>query len=135
MTDSKGNTAVPQNGDRDRVAMLSLRADGTLDQHNPEIIGDREFAEAATREQFRQQAVSAVDTEKRRELAGAGAEEDAPQDPAIQELQDAHQEAEKAAESAADSAVGALFAEEQPGASAPESAPAPKKAAPRGSSK
>jgi hypothetical protein len=124
MADNKGNTAVPQHGDRDRVAMLSLRADGTPDQHNPQIIGEREFAETATREQFRQQAVSAVDTEKRRELFGTGAgdAEQVEQDPKIQELADAHQEAEKAAESAADSTVGALFAEQEQADS-----PAPKK--------
>jgi hypothetical protein len=129
MAENKGNTAVPDHGDRDRVAMLSLRADGTPDQHNPEIIGEREFAEQATRRQFREQAVSAVDTEKRRELAGAGAEEDAPQDPAIQELQDAHESAAKAAESAADSTVGALFAEEEQASSAAPAgdSPAPKK--------
>ena len=126
MADNKGNTAVPEHGDRDRVAMLSLKADGTPDQHNPEIIGEREFAEQATREQFRQQAVSAVDTEKRRELAIGGAEEDAPQDPAIQELQEAHEGAAKAAEGAADSAVNALFTEEQPAAQ-PASDSAPKK--------
>jgi hypothetical protein len=114
MAEEKGNTAVPQHGDRDRVAMLSLRADGTPDQHNPEIIGEKEFAEQATREQFRQQAVSAVDQEKRAELFGTGVQvEQLEQDPAIQELQDAHQKAEQAAEKAADSTVGALFVEEQ----------------------
>lgn len=132
MAEDKGNTALPQNGDHDRVAMLSIRADGTPDQHSPEIIGDREFAEAATRRQFREQAVSAVDTLKRRELAGTGAEEEAPQDPMIKELQEAHQATEKEAESAADATVNALFTEEEQ-ASAPtpapagDGAPAPKK--------
>lgn len=108
-----GNTAVPQqHGDRDRVAMLSLRADGSPDQHNPEIIGDREFALAATEEQFKQQAVSAVDQVKRAELFGTGGTgEQLEQDPKIAELQEAHQAAEKAAESAAESTVGALFTE------------------------
>jgi hypothetical protein len=129
MAEEKGNTALPQNGDRDRVAMLSIRADGTPDQHNPEIIGDREFAEQATRQQFREQAVSAVDTQKRRELFGTGAGGDEPveQDPKIQELQDAHESAEKAAEKAADSTVGALFAEEQAAPAAPAGDSAPKK--------
>lgn len=49
-------------GDHDRVAMLSVNADGTADQHAPEIIVDVAVARAATREQFTQQAVSAADT-------------------------------------------------------------------------
>lgn len=52
---------VPHQGDHDRVQMLSLKADGTPDQHNPEIIGDPETAKVAAREQFAQQAVSAAD--------------------------------------------------------------------------
>jgi hypothetical protein len=105
-----GNTAVPAHGDHDRVAMLSLRADGTPDQNNPEIIGDREFALAATREQFRQQAVSAVDQELRGAAAGDGeAAEDAVQDPEIVKLTDAHEAAAAAAEKAADATVGQLF--------------------------
>jgi hypothetical protein len=62
------NTAVKNEGDHDRVAMLSLQADGTPDQHNPEIIGDKDAAIKATKVQFAQQAVSAVDAEKRAEL-------------------------------------------------------------------
>jgi hypothetical protein len=113
MAENQGNTAVPQHGDRDRVAMLSLKADGTPDQHNPEIVGEREFALAATKEQFKQQAVSAVDQEKRAELFGTGAGvEQLEQDPKIAELQSAHADAEKAAESAAESTVGALFVED-----------------------
>lgn len=113
MTQNAGNTAVPQHGDRDRVAMLSLRADGTPDQHNPEIIGEREFALDATREQFKQQAVSAVDQEKRAELFGTGTDvEQLEQDPKIAELQDAHESAAKDAEKAADATVGALFTDE-----------------------
>lgn len=117
MAENAGNTAVPQHGDRDRVAMLSLKADGTPDQHNPEIIGEREFALDATKEQFKQQAVSAVDQEKRAELFGTGTAdvEQLEQDPKIAELKDAHESAEKAAESAAESTVGALFVEEESG--------------------
>lgn len=110
-----GNTAVPH-GDRDRVAMLSLRADGSPDQHNPEIIGNREFALEATREQFKQQAVSAVDQEKRAELFGTGdSAEKLEQDPKIAELQEAHQAAEKQATAAAESTVGALFTDDTAG--------------------
>jgi hypothetical protein len=58
-----GNTSVPHEGDHDRVAMLSLRADGTPDQHNPELLGDRDTALRAARRQFAEQAVSAVDAQ------------------------------------------------------------------------
>ncbi|MDR7278930.1 hypothetical protein [Catenuloplanes atrovinosus] len=102
-----GNTAVPAHGDRDRVAMLSLRADGTPDQHRPEIIGDREFALAATREQFTQQAVSAVDQRER--AATDPVAETVEQDPAIAKLQEAHQAAATAAEAAAQATVDALL--------------------------
>lgn len=116
MAEDKGNTAVPQHGDRDRVAMLSLKADGTPDQHNPEIVGEREFALEATKEQFKQQAVSAVDQEKRAELFGTGGGgEQLEQDPKIAELKDAHDAAADAAESAAESTVGALFTDEDKG--------------------
>jgi hypothetical protein len=56
---------VDADGAHDRVAMLSLRADGTPDQTNPEIIGDKDAAVAAAKVQFAQQAVSAVDEAKR----------------------------------------------------------------------
>ena len=99
------NTAVQHQGDHDRVQMLSLRADGTPDQHNPEIIGDPEVAKAAAREQFKQQAVSAVDVQQ---SAGGSTVEDAPQDPSIAEAQAEHDKVAKAAEKAADAAVDAL---------------------------
>jgi len=113
---AEGNTAVPTHGDRDRVAMLSLKPDGTPDQHNPEIVGEREFALAATKEQFKQQAVSAVDQEQRAKLFGTGVSvaEDLGQDPKIAELQDAHETASTAAEKAAESTVAALFVDEKP---------------------
>lgn len=105
-----GNTAVPAHGDHDRVAMLSLRADGSPDQHNPEIIGDREAARDAAREQFKQQAVSAVDQQLRGVTAGRGDQaENTVQDPAIAELTTAHGEAAAAAEKAADVTVEQLF--------------------------
>ena len=109
-TGAAGNTAVPAHGDHDRVAMLSLRADGTPDQHNPEIIGDKQFALDATREQFKQQAVSAADQAVRGVTARPDAEAvDAPEDPKISELQRAHVQAEQAAQKAADATVDALF--------------------------
>ena len=104
-----GNTAV-QHGDHDRVAMLSLKPDGTPDQSaGVEIIGDKEFAQAATREQFTQQAVSAADSVRAASLPMMGVVEDAPQDPTIAEVQDEHAKVADAAVKAADSTVGALF--------------------------
>jgi hypothetical protein len=91
----QGNTAVPHEGDHDRVGMLSLRADGTPDQHNPEIIGDKDAALAATTEQFKQQAVSAVDVQN------APKPVEAEQDPTIAKAQAEH---EKVSDQAAEAA-------------------------------
>lgn len=110
-TTGTGNTAVPQHGDHDRVAMLSLRADGVPDQHNPEIIGEKEFAVEATKRQFREQAVSAVDVAERGVVADTGAEH-VEQDPEIAKLQKVHEKAAGEAESAADKAVDALFTDD-----------------------
>lgn len=116
-----GNTAVPHQGDHDRVQMLSLRADGTPDQHNPEIIGDKDVAKAAAREQFAQQAVSAADrirhatSEPMMVVGGKDGEtelkpaSEAPQDPSIAEAQDEHAKVQEEAHKAADAAVDALF--------------------------
>ena len=117
-TPSQGNT-VPAHGDHDRVQMLSLRADGTPDQHNPEIIGDKDVALAAAKEQFAQQAVSAKDVELRGATASVGVlqgqkdgtvkeVESTEQDPSIAKLEDAHKGAASAAEKAAEKAVNAL---------------------------
>ena len=59
-----GNTAVtsvPAEAPHDRVQMLSLHADGTPNQLNPEIIGDKDAALKGARTQFAEQAVSAAD--------------------------------------------------------------------------
>lgn len=109
MAEAKGNTAVPQHGVHDRVAMVSVRADGTLDQTNPEIIGNKEFAEQATREQFRQQAVSAVDQQRAAEAKGADLPDQTIEDPEIAEARKAHEAAQASADKAADATVGALF--------------------------
>lgn len=93
-------------GDHDRVTMLSLRADGTPDQINPEIIGDKDAAIAATTEQFKQQAVSAAD----REIRGVSSDEGASttEDPTVEELKKAHEAAAKGADSAAKAVVESL---------------------------
>lgn len=120
-TTTAGNTAVPEHGDHDRVQMLSLRADGTPDQHNPEIIGDPEFAKAAAGEQFRQQAVSAADAAKFSAnsvpMMAVGQKDgsvkvvpasEAPQDPSIQATIDEHEKVAEAATKAADAMVDKL---------------------------
>lgn len=108
---------VPHQGDHDRVQMLSLKADGTPDQHNPEIIGDKETAEKAAREQFAQQAVSAVDVATTPDQVTLVGQKDGSvtaipattgQDPAIETAQKAHEAAAKASEAAATAAVDAL---------------------------
>jgi hypothetical protein len=99
---------VPNHGDHDRVQMLSLKADGTPDQHNPEIIGDKEVAITAAKEQFAQQAVSAADVANA--PAGGGTTvEDAPQDPKIEKVQKEHDTVATAAEKAAEKTVNELY--------------------------
>lgn len=107
-TGSVGNTAVPHQGDHDRVQMLSLRADGTPDQHNPEIIGDKDVAIAAAKEQFAQQAVSAADVANA-PAGGGSTVEDAPQDPAIESAKAEHDKVAAEAEKAAEATVNSLF--------------------------
>lgn len=106
MADQKpANTAVQHEGDHDRVAMLSLKVDGTPDQHNPEIIGDKEFALEATKRQFAEQAVSAADVERREAAAAA---ETVEQDPTIKKAQAEDEKTAAAAEKAATKVVDDL---------------------------
>lgn len=117
----QGGVAVPGEIDHDRVQMLSLRKDGTPDQHNPEMIGDPEISRAATVEQFRQNAVSAADVRERGVSATpatlVGQEDgtvkevdpaELPQDPTVDKIAKAHEEAAQAAENAAEAAVQKL---------------------------
>jgi hypothetical protein len=107
-TEGQANTAVPHEGDHDRVGMLSLRADGTPDQHNPEIIGDKATALVAAKEQFAQQAVSAADAQRRAaEVAEQRAAEE-PEDPAIAAAKAEDESIAEAAEKAAESVVDEL---------------------------
>lgn len=126
-TTGTGNTAVPQQGDHDRVAMLSLRADGVPDQHNPELIGDKDFALEATRRQFREQAVSAADVAERGVTADTGGEQ-LDQDPEIAKLQQVHDQAASAAEAAADKAVEALHTGDTEAGAHPVATPTPRRA-------
>lgn len=100
------STSATQGNDHDRVAMLSVSRDGSPDQHDPEIIGDKEFAAEATKRQFAENAVSAVDAEKRDVAAGGG--EEVSQDPSIEDLQKAQEKAAKSAEKAAEAVVDSL---------------------------
>lgn len=124
---AEAKNTVPGQGDHDRVAMLSLKADGTPDQHDPELIGDRDTALAAAKRQFAEQAVSAADIAERGVVAEDGGEQ-VGQDPQVEQLTKAHEDAAAAAESAAEATVKALHGE-QPEAKAPaatEKAPASK---------
>lgn len=106
--DSKATSAVPS-PDHDRVVMASRRPDGSPAQTAGfEYIGDKDVAVAAAEKQLREQAVSAVDVEKRGVAADGGTTvEDAPQDPTIEELQKAHDAAASKAEKVAASEVNA----------------------------
>jgi hypothetical protein len=103
--ETKSTPAVPVLGG-DRVASLSIRSDGTPDQTNPTFIGDPETTERATREQFRQMAVSAVD-ERERSTRPDDAPEDV-QDPTVAALKAKHDAAARDGEAAADNALKAF---------------------------
>jgi len=106
-TPDKPAVVQVQDGVVDRVAMLSLRSDGTPDQTKPEIIGDKDAALANAKAQFVTQAVSAVDQAERGVSATDGVDQSV-QDPFIADLKDKHEAAAKAAEAAAEKAVGSL---------------------------
>jgi hypothetical protein len=99
---------VIQTNDHDRVVALSVRADGTLDQNDPEIIGDKDAAIEATKRQFAEIAVSAVDAEKRADLGLAGTTEGDTSDAKIDALREEHEKAASAAEKKAESLVNSL---------------------------
>lgn len=92
----------------DRVVGLSLRKDGTPDQHDPELIGDKEAALEATKKQFAEFAVSAVDAEKRAEHGLAGQDEGDTSDKQIDALKKDHDKVAAAAEKKAESVVNSL---------------------------
>lgn len=111
MADQKAASAVnkvDEAGAHDRVAMLSLKADGTPDQTAPEIIGDKDAAVEAAKVQFAQQAVSAVDEKQRVDERAKTAAAEQAEDPSIAEKKKAHDAAAKAAESKAESVVSSL---------------------------
>ena len=106
MADSAKSTTdkpvVDVKDNHDRIALPSVAKDGSLDQLDPEFIGDPEFTKEAVREQFKQNAVSAVDDANR---AAAEDDTEVSQDPSIEAAQKEHEKAAKKAESAADKLV------------------------------
>ncbi len=92
----------------DRVVSLSLKADGTPDQNNPEIIGDKDFAIESAKRQFAEFAVSAADRELRENAGLAGVEEGSTADKAIDALKAEHDKIAAAAEKQAEALVNQL---------------------------
>jgi hypothetical protein len=107
---AKPTAKAAETGDHDRIVMASRKPDGSMDQTDPEFIGDKDVAVAAAKEQLAQQAASAVDTAARGVSGypngdGAGSSEP---DPDVQALKDAQDEAVKAAEAQAEREVNRL---------------------------
>ena len=87
--------------------MLSLSKDGTPDQLDPEIIGDKDAAIAAAKRQFVEQAVSAKDVAERGAVSGLDAVS-VKQDPSIDALAKEHEKVAAAAEKRAEAVVKSL---------------------------
>jgi hypothetical protein len=104
-TEKPANPLV-DGGDHDRVTMLSLNADGSPNQINPEFIGPKDAAIAATTEQFAQQAVSAIDARDRAEREAAEKPDTA--DAGIDKTKAEHDKAADAAGKRAESVVNDL---------------------------
>lgn len=101
---------VVKNDNHDRVVSLSIDKTGAPDQTPGfTIIGDKEAALDATKRQFAEFAVSAVDQEKRVELGLAGAEDGDTADAKIDALKAEHEKAAAAAEKKAEAVVNAAF--------------------------
>jgi hypothetical protein len=117
MSDEKAVT--PGDVPGDRVAGLSIRKDGTPDQHNPTIIGDRDAALDLTRTQLRQQAASNAGREADQQAAGGDLPAQDVEDPTIADAQKVKDDAVASADKAADAIVSELFDKDQPASSAP----------------
>ncbi|ODA69518.1 hypothetical protein [Streptomyces sp. AVP053U2] len=107
VTQNKPTAAAAQHGDHDRIVMASRRADGSMDQVNPEFIGDKETAIAAAKEQLAVQAVSAVDVAARGVAAGPADDGTGSSEPDadIKALKEEQEKAKEAAESQAEREV------------------------------
>lgn len=107
MAEGKEKTAAPASTG-DRVQMLSVAKDGSLDQHDPVLIGDKDATLAATKEQFATQAVAAAGEQKRAEVGLGPTPTAIAEDPSIAEVKKAEDTAAKDAAKRAESAVNAL---------------------------
>jgi hypothetical protein len=105
--ENKPSPAAAEHGDHDRIVMASRRADGSLDQLNPEFIGDRETTLAANKEQLAVQAASAVDVAARGVSAGPAEDGTGSSEPdaEVQALKDAQDAAVRKAEAQAEREV------------------------------
>lgn len=108
MADAEKKAPTDSAAPHDRVVGLSLRNDGTPDQNNPEIIGDQEGAIEATKKQFAEWSVSAVDAEKRAEFGLSSTDEGDTSDAVIDKLKAEHDKVAAAAEKRAESVVKSL---------------------------
>lgn len=105
----KAEQPVADKVPHDRVVGLSLRKDGTPDQNDPEMIGPKDSAVAASKAQFREFAVSAVDHERRTAEAAPADEGDSPkEDAASADRRKEHEKVAAAAEKKAESVVNSL---------------------------
>ncbi|MFF9625442.1 hypothetical protein [Streptomyces griseosporeus] len=106
----KPDAAAARHGDHDRIVMASRRADGSMDQINPEFIGDKDTALAAAREQLAVQAVSAVDVAARGVTSGPADDGTGSSEPDadVKALQDAQEQAKREAEAKAEREVEQL---------------------------
>lgn len=104
----KPSAAAAEQGDHDRIVMASRRPDGSMDQINPEFIGDRETTLAAAKEQLAVQAASAVDVAARgvTDRTGTPGTGDSEPDADVKALQKAQDKAAEAARSRAEREVG-----------------------------
>lgn len=104
----KNQGRVTPDADHDRIVMASRTPDGKPAQFDPEFIGDKKTAIEAAEVQLTEQKVSAVDQAKRGVVDNTGTDDGSDPDPAVKELQKAHEAAEKAAKSQAASEVDDL---------------------------
>ena len=107
MAQTKGAAASIEH-DHDRIVMPSRRADGTMDQFDPEFIGDKDTAKRAARRQAEEQAASAVDVAERGVSTDDADTSDAPQDPTIERIAKAQTAAADKAGKAAEAEVDKL---------------------------
>jgi hypothetical protein len=98
----KPSAKAAEQGDHDRIVMASRKPDGSMDQINPEFIGDKDVALAAAKQQLGVQAASAVD------VAARGVSDKAADDGTGSNEPDAQESAVAAAASQAEREVGKL---------------------------